>query len=126
MDPADGLGPTAEVEPAVAARALVAGALVVAALTEVVATVEASQVKEGVVVMAPAKVAVADKGSAAAAKGRASPGMEAASVAWRVLARAVALVSVKARAVRAVEAVVKALEEAAMVGVEAVGGHSVG
>ena len=109
-----------------AARALVAGALVVAALTEVVATVEASQVKEGVVVMAPAKVAVADQGSAAAAKGRASPGMEAASVAWRVLARAVALVSVKARAVTALEAVVKALEEAAMVGVEALGGRSVG
>ena len=59
MDLADGLGPTAEVEPEAAVRALVAGALAVAALTEEVVMVEASRVKEEVVVMALAKAEVA-------------------------------------------------------------------
>ena len=47
-------------------------------------------------------------------------------MALRVLARAAALVAVKERVVMALAAAATALVETAMVGVEAVGGHSVG
>ena len=69
LDSADGPGAMAEVERAAAARALVARALAVAAMPEVVAKVGASQVKEEVVVMARARAAAAGKGSVATERG---------------------------------------------------------
>ena len=88
LDSADGPGAMAEVERAAAARALVARALAVAAMPEVVAKVGASQVKEEVVVMARARAAAAGKGSAAAVRG-----VVAAAVAWAGTVRGLAAVA---------------------------------